>query len=58
MFEEQPTVRADLTAGMFYAIAGSEGWIYYGQVTPEKRVGFFRRRDRELSKASDVLAAP
>jgi hypothetical protein len=58
MFEEQPTARADLTAGMLYAIAGSEGWIYYGQVTPEKRVGFFRRRDRKLSKASDVLAAP
>lgn len=58
MFEEQLTARADLTAGMLYAIAGSEGWLYYGQVTPEKRVGFFRRRDRKLSKASDVLAAP
>lgn len=57
MFEVKPTARADLTAGILYAIAGSGGWIYYGQITPEKSVGFFRRRDRRLSDAGDALAA-
>src|SRR3990167_8962306 len=58
MFEEKPTARADLTAGTLYAITGNDGWIYYGQVTPEKCVGFFRRRDRQLAEATDALAAP
>lgn len=47
MFERKPTARADMTAGALYAVNGEGGWIYYGQVTPEKTVGFFRRRDRQ-----------
>ena len=58
MFEEKQTARADLTAGTLYAITGNDGWIYYGQVTPEKCVGFFQRRDRQLAEATDALAAP
>lgn len=58
MFERKPTARADMSAGALYAVAGEAGWIYYGQVTPEKMVGFFRRRDRMPATANDVLAAP
>ena len=58
MFEEKPTARADLTAGTLYAITGSGGWIYYGQITPEKSVGFFRRRDRQLAEVDEALASP
>jgi hypothetical protein len=58
MFEEQPIARADLSPGTLYAIAGEGGWIYYGQVTSEKKVGFFRRRDRERAGVDVVLAAP
>lgn len=58
MFEQKPTARADMSAGALYAVGGEAGWIYYGQVTPEKMVGFFRRRDREISEAEEVLAAP
>ena len=47
-----------MSAGALYAVTGEAGWIYYGQVTPEKRVGFFRRRDRKPSAVDDVLAAP
>lgn len=58
MFENKPTARADMSAGALYAVGGEGGWIYYGQVTPERKVGFFRRRDRAPSAADDVLAAP
>ncbi|MBY0583148.1 MAG: hypothetical protein K2P68_09570 [Sphingomonas sp.] len=58
MFEAKPTARADLAAGTLYAVTGESAWVYYGQVTPEKNVGFFRRRDRQPSGANVVLAAP
>lgn len=58
MFEGQPTARADMTAGALYAVAGDASWVYYGQVTPEKKIGFFRKRDRELADPATVLDAP
>ncbi len=58
MFEAKPTARADLAAGTLYAVTGGSEWIYYGQVTPEKKVGFLRRRDRQPSEVNVVLAAP
>lgn len=58
MFEAKPTARADMTAGTLYALMGDDGWVYYGQVTPEKKVGFFRRRDRQDVAAEVVLAEP
>ncbi|WP_294334981.1 hypothetical protein [uncultured Sphingomonas sp.] len=58
MFDPKPTARADLKAGTLYAVAGEGDWIYYGQVTPEKAIGFFRQRDKEPSKPIAVLAAP
>lgn len=47
-----------MTAGTLYALVGDGGWVYYGQVTPEKKVGFFRRRDRETVAPEKVLTAP
>ena len=58
MFAGQLNARADMTSGALYAISGESGWIYYGQVTREKKVGFFRRRDRELANPATVLDAP
>jgi hypothetical protein len=58
MFEESPSARADLKPGTLYAIHGQYDWIYYGQVTPAKSVGFFRRRDRQLAEATSILASP
>ncbi|MFZ5749121.1 MAG: hypothetical protein ACOY45_15865 [Pseudomonadota bacterium] len=58
MFEGQPTARVDLNAGALYALVGGEGWIYYGQVTPERKLGFFRRRDREPADPAAVLQSP
>jgi hypothetical protein len=46
-----------MTAGTLYAVCGEVDWIYYGQVTPEKKVGFFHRRDRQASALADVLAS-
>jgi hypothetical protein len=57
MFEANPSSRADLTCGTLYAISGEAHWIYYGQVTPDKRIGFFRLRDHELCSPSKVLAS-
>jgi hypothetical protein len=55
MFEVQPKARADMTAGALYAVTGDAGWIYYGQVTPEKNIGFFRRRDRTPADPPAVI---
>ena len=58
VFEAKTTARADLTAGALYAVAGDCDWVYYGQVTHEKKVGLFRRRDREAAAPEVVLTAP
>lgn len=58
MFEEAPNARADMIGGSVYAVSGEGGWVYYGQVTPDKRVGFFRFRSRGVVEVADVLAAP
>lgn len=58
MFEAVPKARADMTSGAVYAVTGEGGWIYYGQVTAEKRIGFFRFRSRETAEVAEVLAAP
>ncbi|MET3759968.1 hypothetical protein ABIB28_000492 [Sphingomonas sp. UYEF23] len=58
MFEANPSSRADLKSGTLYAVSGESQWIYYGQVTPNKRVGFFRRRDRNVALSADILSAP
>lgn len=41
--------RASLKQGALYAIDGGDGFIYYGQVTPEKRIGFFRAKSEVVS---------
>jgi hypothetical protein len=56
VFTIKPTARADLKAGTLYAVIGEAGWIYYGQVTPEKSVGFFRRRDRDMAATESIIA--
>jgi hypothetical protein len=58
VFEANSTARADLTAGTLYALIGDGGWVYYGQVTPDKKVGFFRRRDREAIEPRKVIVEP
>jgi hypothetical protein len=58
MFENKPTSRADLKSGTLYAVSGEAQWIYYGQVTSDKRVGFFRRRDRDVALPTVILSAP
>jgi hypothetical protein len=58
MFEADPKARADLKPGTLYAISGEDGWVYYGQVTPDKAVAFFRHRGRELDAPDTVLSKP
>lgn len=58
MFEKQPKARVDMTGGTLYAVCGVDGWIYYGQVTAEKKIGFFQRRDREPIDAAILLCTP
>lgn len=58
MFDSKPSSRADLKAGTLYAVCGEAQWIYYGQVAPDKSVGFFHRRDRSVASITDILTAP
>ena len=58
MFEAKPTARADLKPGTVYAVAGEDGWLYYGQATNDKSVGFFRHRERRLGPFEAALEAP
>lgn len=58
MFDLQPSAKADLRPGTLYAVAGEQGWIYYGQAMPDRRIGFFRRRDEALAQPETILVAP
>jgi hypothetical protein len=58
MFEENPKARSDFKAGTLYAIWGIADWIYYGQVTVDKSIAFYFRRDRKVASSADVLASP
>lgn len=58
MFDANPKGRADLKSGTLYAILGESNWIYYGQVSTEGTVGFFRRRDREVAPTGEILTTP
>lgn len=57
MFDTLPKARAVLKAGTCYAVCGEENWIYFGQVGPDKQVGFFRERAKSLIDAEVVLRA-
>lgn len=48
-FAPLSSARASLKPGALYAIDGNDGFIYYGQVTPDKSVGFFRVRSEVVS---------
>jgi hypothetical protein len=56
MFDPRPSARADLRPGTLYAVIGEGGWIYYGQVMPNRCIGFLQRRDREPAAPEAILA--
>jgi hypothetical protein len=58
LFQADPTAKRDLKPGTLYAVSGEGGWIYYGQVTQDKNLGFFRHRDREVGQAEIIIALP
>lgn len=58
MFDPDPKARSDLKSGTLYAVTGEQGWLYYGQVTPEKNIGFLRHRTRDLDRPEVVLEHP
>jgi hypothetical protein len=58
MFQPDPAAKRDLNPGTLYAVSGEGGWIYYGQVSQEKRIGFFRHRDREVGNPEHIIALP
>lgn len=57
MFEGDSRARADLKPGTLYALLGQGGWVYYGQVTPDRSVGFFHRRDRQVADVQTILSS-
>lgn len=58
MFAPNPKARGDLTPGTLYALFGEKGLIYYGQVTPDEQIGFFRRRDHQVAETAIIIATP
>lgn len=58
MFAGNPNARADLKPGTLYALSGEADWVYYGQVTPARFVGFFCHRDRGNGDVQNILSAP
>lgn len=52
LFPVAPKARADLTPGALYAIGCATGSIYYGQVAPNKQMGFFRYRSNKVDPGS------
>jgi hypothetical protein len=58
MFESNPKARVSMKPGTLYAVCGEGDWIFYGQVTPQKKVGFVRCRDRKLMDVGAILSSP
>lgn len=58
MLQANPKARADLRPGTLFALLGEQEWVYYGQATSDKCVGFFRRRDREVADVEEILTSP
>lgn len=58
MFEPDAKARAVMAAGTVYAVVGGDGRIYFGQVTPTKRVGFLRLRSDKLESLDRILSSP
>ena len=58
LFQPDPVAKRDLKLGTLYAVSGEGGWIYYGQVTQDKRIGFFHHRDREVRETESIVAFP
>jgi hypothetical protein len=56
-FPPSPNARASLRSGTVYAIDGGDSYIYYGQIAPNKSVGFFKYRSKQLSLAEEVLSS-
>ena len=56
-FHKAPRARANLKPGAVYAIDGGDSFIYYGQVAPNKQLGFFRCRSRR-PLVQRALASP
>jgi len=48
LFSPVPKARADLKPGALYAIDGGDSYVYYGQVAPNKQIGFFNFRSKEI----------
>ena len=57
-FPQEPKARADVKTGTLYAISGVSNWIYYGQKSDDRTIGFFRRRDRQVANSADILSSP
>ena len=58
MFDAEPKARADLKPGTVYAVMGERDWVYYGQVTANKNIGFFRYRGRLPEEPEVALDQP
>jgi hypothetical protein len=56
-FPPSPKARADLKPDTLYAIDGDDSYLCYGQVAPNKQIGFFKFRSREVF-IQEALAAP
>jgi hypothetical protein len=56
-FPRAPIARANLKPGTLYAVDGGDSFIYYGQVAPNKQLGFFQFRSQALS-ADEALSSP
>lgn len=55
-FKPASNTKANLRPGALYAIDGGDSYIYYGQIAPDKSLGFFRYRSTTITKGDDVLA--
>ena len=55
-FSPLPRARASLKAGTLFAIDGGDSFIYFGQVTRDKQIGFFRHRSRTVAIEAAIEA--
>mgnify|MGYP005986193731 CR=1 FL=1 len=57
-FDVIPKAKSSSKPGTIYAIAGEDDYIYYGQISADKTIGFFKFRTELLMTMEEVVLHP
>jgi hypothetical protein len=57
-FDVIPKAKSSSKPGSVYAIAGEDDYIYYGQISADKTIGFYNFRTNSIGTLEEVVSQP